>query len=938
MPDRWRQIEELYHRAMERDSEERNAFLAEACAGDEALRREVESLLTYQRQAEPLLEKPALEVAARRMAKDNVRMLKGQQIGPYEILSLIGKGGMGEVYRARHLKLERDVALKLLPPQLCRDPERVRRSEHEAKTLALLNHANIGAIYDFVESNGVECLVLEYVEGQTLAQRLQRSRLPTAESLDIARQIAEALESAHERGIIHRDLKPGNVMIRADGKVKVLDFGIAKILESDVSVDSAPAARSATKTSTLGTPSYMSPEQAKGKNANRNSDVWAFGCVLYEMLTGKRAFDGDSAAEILDRVVQTEPDWSALPDETAPDIRKLVQRCLRKDTQQRLQNIGDARIEIDDVRKATQASEQIAQRSGRSRRRIASISAFALVTVVAIVMAILAFRPRPPLPEMRLEITTPPTIAPWSLAISPDGQMIVFAATIGSENRLWLRPLGTGPARQIAGTDNAYLPFWSPDGGSIGFFADGKLKRIRIDGGVPQVLANAPLAKGGTWSRSGVILFAPNNSGPIFRIPATGGALEAVTKFPEGSEGSHRFPQFLPDGHHFFYWAGAGDGIYVATLDGAETRRILEAPQALGRSAEYTATGQVVFQRGAQLFAQRFDPVRLELAGDPSPVADHVPDGSWSVSEAGPIVYRTGPATYGPQRQLIWFDRSGKMLEQVGDSSVNVALGMSMSSDGQHLAIGRLGSIWLLGLARAALVRFTRPSWIATYPIWSPDRSEIVFGHYERGTAMDLYQQKSNGDGTEELLVRTPLNKSATDWSTDGRFLLYRSSDPKTGVDIWALPMKGERKSFSVVQTNDDERDGQFSPDGKWIAYQSNELGRFQIYAQPFPGPGIKKLISTTGGTQVRWRHDGQELFYIALDGQLMAVTIRFSADGKNIEPATAVPLFPTRVGDPVEGRQQYFVSPDDQRFLMNVISEDASISPITVILNYKAK
>jgi eukaryotic-like serine/threonine-protein kinase len=935
MPDRWRQIEELYHRAMARDADERRAFLAEASAGDDALRREVESLLAYQKQAEPMLEMPALELAARSAARNNVRLFEGQQIGSYRILSLIGSGGMGEVYLARHSKLERDVALKVLPAELSRDPERVHRSEREAKTLASLNHANIAAIYDLVESDGIQCLVLEYVEGQTLAQRLQRGPLPAAESLDIARQIAEALESAHERGIIHRDLKPGNVMIRADGKVKVLDFGIAKILRSDNPPDPALTAQT-TNGTVVGTPAFMSPEQAKGQTANRNSDVWAFGCILYEMLTGRRAFDGDSATEILGRVLQTEPDLSRLPNETSPEIRKLVQRCLRKDTQQRLQNIGDARIEIDDVLNAPQSAAQITQPRAGGRRRIGWISAFALLTVIAVLMAVLVLRSGPPPPEMRLEITTAPTTAPWSMAISPDGQTIVFAATVGYENSLWLRPLRTGPARQLAGTGNADYPFWSPDSRFIAFFADGKLKRIGLDGGVPQVLANAPYAKGGSWSRSGVILFTPNNSGPIYRVPAAGGEIKAVTQMREGSEGSHRFPHFLPDDRHFLYWAGGEAAVYVATLDGPETRRLLAAS---GRSAEYTM-GHLVFQRErASLFAQRFDPARLELIGDPSPIADHVPDGSWSVSEAGPIIYRIGPAMYGPQRQLVWFDRSGKTLEQVGDSSINVALGLSMSPDGRHLAIGRLGSIWLLELARAALTRFTPQNWIATYPIWSPDGERIVFGHYQAGTHMDLYQKKTDGAGTEELLLRTHLNKSATDWSTNGRFLLYRSPDPKTSFDIWALPMEGEREPFPVVRTDAEERDGQFSPDGKWVAYQSNESGRFEIYAQPFPGPGTKKSISTNGGAQVRWSHDGHELFYIALDGRLMSVPIRFSADEKTIEPAAAVPLFPTRVGDPLAlERQQYSVSRDGQRFLMNIVSEEATISPITVILNYKPK
>jgi eukaryotic-like serine/threonine-protein kinase len=937
-PKQWASIERLFHEVRCRPQAERAAFLARATEATPEIRERIESLLAHDLPNEESFLQMFAQAASDALREDTGQpeSLVGRSIGPYQVLSFIAAGGMGEVYRARHSKLDRDVALKVLPVQLSQNPERVRRSEHEAKTLASLNHANIAAIYDLVEYDGVQCLVLEYVEGQTLAQRLKRGRLSVVETLDIARQIAEALEAAHERGIIHRDLKPGNVMITADGKVKVLDFGIARILASHASPDSAPTARSVTGAVVVGTPAYMSPEQAKGQKANNTSDMWAFGCVLYEMLTGKQAFQGDSAAEILGCVIQTEPDWSALPEETPPEIRKLVQRSLRKDARQRLQNIGDARIEIEDVQRAPRTGEPITQRSVMVGRTVVWISAFALVTVIAVLMAVFAFRSGQPLPEMRLEITTSPTVDPSSLAISPDGQMIVFTATAGSENRLWLRPLGSGSARQLAGTDNAYLPFWSPDSRSIAFFADGKLKRIGIDGGVPQVLANAPFAKGGAWSRAGVILFAPINSGPIFRLKAEGGEMEAVTKIREGFEASHRFPQFLPDGRHFLFWAGGPGAVYVASVDGGETRRILEAT---GRSAEYTASGHLVFQRQTTLFAQRFDPARMELMGDPSAIADQVPDGAWSVAKAGPIIYRTGPAKFGPQRQLVWFDRSGKTLEQVGDRSVNVALGLSMSPDGRHLAIGRMGSIWLFELARAALTRFTPQSWVATYPVWSSDGSRIVFGHYDPGTTMDLYQKKINGDGTEQLLLRTPLNKAATDWSADSRFLLYRSPDPKTGFDIWALPMDGDRNPFPVVRTDADERDGQFSPDGKWVAYQSNESGRFEIYVQPFPGPGPKQEISTRGGAQVRWRHDGHELVYIALDGRLMAVPVRFSADGKTIEPAAAVSLFSTRVGDPVEfERQQYTVSPDGQRFLMNIVSEEATISPITVILNYKGR
>jgi serine/threonine protein kinase len=935
-PEQWAKIETLFHQLRSLPAQERAAFFEQADIAVE-VRREVESLLAKAPSSDESFHHEFAKAAeeAVQAGRRESEWLVGRNIGPYQVLSFVASGGMGNVYRARHSKLDRDVALKLLPPHVSQEPGRLERSAREAKLLASLSHSNIAAIYDLVDAAGIPCLVLEYVEGETLAERLKRGRVPLPEALDIARQIAEALEAAHERGIVHRDLKPGNVMITADGKVKVLDFGIARLLESEASAGSGTTLESLTAGVLIGTPAYMSPEQVKGQAVNRTADIWAFGCVLYEMLGGRRAFDGDSAAQILGRVSETEPDWNSLPLEIPHDLRRLVQRCLKKEARWRLQNIGDARIELEDVRTAAHVTRSQPKRTA-GRNRLLWIFACAFLVIAAALAAFVFLRAKPPA-EVRLEITTPPVDADQlsTLAISPDGQSIVFAATVSGETRLWLRSLSSSTARPLPGTENAEYPFWSPDSRSIGFFADQKLKRLDIDGGAARVLANAPLGRGGTWSRDHVIVFTPNNSGPAFRIPAAGGKAEAVTKI-EGPGGNHRLPSFLPDGRHFLYWAG--DGVYAAALDGSEQRRILEDVF----KAEYW-NGYIIYERPGSLFAQRFDPVRFTMLGAASVVADQVLLGAWSVSAAGPIIYRTGAAKADAQHQLVWFDRAGKPLEDINAGVAPTDLGMSLSPDAQHMAIvGRTLNadrpyLWLLELKRKTLTRFT-DMFPATYPLWSPDGLRLVFGHFDPKTVMDLYRKSADGIGKEEVFLRTHLNKAATDWSIDGRFFLYRSPDPKTAMDIWGLRLDTNEQPFPVVRTDADERDAQFSPDHNWIAYQSNESGRFEIYVQPFLGPGPKHKVSTNGGAQVRWRRDGGELFYVALDGNLMSVPVRVTPDTKSIDAGAAVPLFAARVSPVQFDRQQYFVSADGQRFLINTVVEQATSPPITVILNYNPK
>ena len=768
----------------------------------------------------------------------------GTKLGPYEIVGALGAGGMGEVYRARDATLNRDVALKILPELFALDPDRLARFKREAQVLASLNHPNIAAIYGFEDSNDVQALVLELVEGPTLADRIAQGPVPLDEALPIARQICEALEATHEQGIIHRDLKPANVKVRPDGTVKVLDFGLAKLTGSAEALSNSPTMMASMPGTILGTTAYMSPEQATGKEADRASDVWAFGCVLYEMLTGRRAFQGNSVSEVLAGILKTEPDWHELP--AGPEgIRRLLRRCLQKDQKRRLRDIRDARIEIleiDDAQAEPLNAIPGTQASSRRNERRAWLSALVLVTIVAAAIVLGRWGAAPsttPLPEMRVEINTPPTTDPTSLAISPDGQTLAFVATSDGQPHLWLRPFNAVSASPLPDTDGASFPFWSPDSQSVAFFAYGQLRQIRIDGGSPRTLASALGGVGGTWSHDGVILFSRLGS-PIFRIPDRGGDPAPATRLG-AQQGGHYLPQFLPDGRHFLYWAFSDrepNGVYVGQLDGSETRRLLDADF----PAVYAPQDHLLFVRQGTLLAQRFDGTRLALVGTPFPVAEQVTSSSnnmraaaVSTSAAGPIAYRTGSAG-GGERQLTWFDRSGHQLANVGAPFLSTQLSPSLSPDGRRVALFRDTNgnydVWLLDVGRGVATRFTFHSADDVKPLWSRDGSRIAFSSNRKGVH-DLYQKSPSGAGSEEaLLLQTAQFKQATDWSPDGRFLLYQSIDPRRSFDIWGLPLDGDRQPFPVVQTDFEEHDGQFSPDGKWIAYVSIKSGRYEVYVR----------------------------------------------------------------------------------------------------------
>ncbi len=943
-PERWKEVEKLYQAAAELAAPERSSFLTQACA-DAELRREVESLL-LQRIADNVLDRDLSNIAANLVGNDSSELI-GRTIAHYQVHSLIGRGGMGEVYRAHDLKLRRDVAVKVMPQSFILDADRLARFTSEAHVLASLSHPNIGAIYGLEQGEGRHALVLELIEGPTLAERIARQPIPLEEALSISRQIAQALEAAHEQGIIHRDLKPANIKVTEKGTVKVLDFGLAKTRAASGTVSelsNSPTMAPTIPGMILGTAQYMSPEQASGKEADRSSDVWAFGCVLYEMLTGQCAFPGETVGEIIAVILKSEPDWSRLPASTPESIRRLLRRSLQKDQALRLRDFHDVQLEVADSRVNTADRFETAKSDSRRGERIAWVSVLALVTIAAVVFGVLASRPRAAAAEVRLEINTPPARS-RSIALSPDGRSIVFNAPFEGQVHLWLSSLDSTSARPRPGTAGGGAPSWSPNSRSIVFNADSKLKRFDLDKGVATtILKVAGLPQGLTWNTDDVILFSKTPGVPLLRIPAAGGEPMPVTRL-ESTHRSHVFPQFLPDGRHFVFFVGGNAearGVYVGQLDKPDAKRLFDADSA----AVYSATGHLLFVRQQTLFAQAFDADRLEVTGEPFPIAQGVNGGTYlSASQAGPIAYRT-PSPDSNLRQLVWVDRTGKELERVTYPD-SAALGPGLSMDGRHVGVFRLVNenmdIWSYDRVRHLWDRITVSPRDDLYPLWSPDGLRIVFAEDEgAGGAINLHSKllsAPTGEG-ESTLLSTAEPKFPMDWSRDGRFLLYGILTSQTGIDLWVLPMEGDKTPREVIKTEFNEQLAQFSPDGKWIAYQSDKTGRNEIYLRRFPGSGSDTPVTADGGTQVRWNPNGKELFYIAPDDRMMAVPIQSLRNGEELEPGTPVPLFLTNIGSTAVNvfRQQYVVLPDGQSFMLNSTVGDSLSSPITVILNWVPK
>ena len=888
------------------------------------------------------------------MPPDFHHAMIGMKLAHYEITNHLGTGGMGEVYQATDSKLGRSVAIKLLPEAFTHDTERAARFEREARVLASLNHPNIAAIYGLEQSGERKFLVMEFVPGETFAERIQRGPIPLDEALGFAKHIADALEAAHEKGIVHRDLKPANVKITPEGNVKVLDFGLAKAMEESPgqsASSNSPTLMSMAATNAgmiLGTASYMAPEQAKGRSVDRRADIWAFGVVLYETLTGRMMFIGDSLPETLAAVMMKETDWGALPTNTPARLREQLRRCLVKDPRYRIQAIGDARIALEEIAEALkggvpeeQTRPEEAQRSGR----LLWVAVAAILLIAGVTAGYALFRlqnvPAPEKTSFELQVPASGGTGPYLLALSPDGRNLVTRLTTDDVSRLWVRPMERVTGTVLGGTEGASFPFWDPSGRYVGFFSDGKLKKVDIFGAPPQTLAVAANGRGGSWNSEGVILFAPANDGPLFRIPAIGGQPVQVTELNKSTgETAHRQPRFLPDGVHFLYHVVSSrpedTGLYVGSLASKDSKRLVATP-AYG---EFAAPDLLLFLRENTLMAQRFDPGRMELSGDPFQVAEQVGSNpvvstaGFSVSKNGVLAYREGGALGG--NQLIWVDRNGKPAETVGTPALYE--NPRLSPDGKRLAVFKAengGDIWIIDLERGNSTRFTFDPGADNVPVWSPDGASIAFVSNRDGGVFNIYRKNSAGTGQEELLLKTPNHKTILDWSADGRYILYEEADPKNKTDLWVLPLFGDRKQFKFLGTPFNEDRASFSPDGHWIAYSSDESGIRQVYVQSFPTVTGKWQISTarTAATMPRWGRDGKELFYDGA-GPLMAVDLKGTVPGGQFKASAPRQIF---TGLRALPPHNFDLSPDGKRFLV-VSNSDLSgaPTPIVVVLNWK--
>jgi serine/threonine protein kinase/Tol biopolymer transport system component len=878
-----------------------------------------------------------------------MRLAAGTRLGPYEILAPLGAGGMGEVYRARDTRLGRDVAVKVLPQHLSENPDVHARFEREARTISSLNHPHICTLHDVGRDQDVEYLVMELIEGETLAQRLEKGALAIPEVLKLGIQIADALDRAHRAGIVHRDFKPGNVML-AKGGAKLTDFGLARNVgavggQGGSGVTIAHLSQSPTVASPLtaegsivGTFLYMPPEQLEGRETDARSDIWALGCVLYEMATGRRAFEGKSQASLIGSIMNSEPvPVGTLAPFAPPALDGLIRACLAKDPEERIQTAHDVKLQLTWIAQSGSSPSAVAAPAVRRRGPAREAIAWGVAGVALALLGLFAWRGRSTTPAQQIRFTVP---LPQSVSgldlprVSPDGRTIAFSAQDSTgRTMIWVRPLNALIANPLPGTERAGRPFWSPDSRFLAFVADGKMKKVALAGGPPVVICDAPTGYDGSWGRDGVILYDGGNTDPIRRVNASGGipteAMPPDTAFQVG------WPAFLPDGKHYFYTKLPASGpprIMLGTLGKPRGREL----GITGSRVECSPDGYLLFARERTLLAQQFDLRAMKLRGEPFPVAENLPvsasgQANFTVSDNGVLVYRTSGVVL---NRITWLDRSGRdggPVTAAGDYRAP-----ALSPDGSRIALRRREAdganidVWIIQPARGTTTRFTFDPGFDGNPIWSPDGSQIAWTS-DRGGSDALWLKSAGGLGQDQMVTKVGANAAALDWSRDGKWILLSSLDARTGLDLWTVDMAGERKPTPLLQTQFNERRARFSPDGRWIAYDSDETGRPEVYVASFQGSTGKFQVSANGGTYPCWSPDGRELYYISSDQQLMSVAVNAGVD---FNAATPVPLFRVQSEQGIV-RNVYEVSPDGKRFLFVLPAGDTG-TPITAVVNWR--
>ncbi len=881
-------------------------------------------------------------------------LVPGCLFGPYEVVGPLGAGGMGEVWRAKDTRLDREVALKLLPLGFANDSERVARFAREARTLAAVSHPGIAAVYGFEELEGLSVLAMELVEGEDLCDRIGRGPVPLDEVLVVAKQVAEALETAHEKGIVHRDLKPANIKLAADGRVKLLDFGLAKAWTGDAGrspeVSNSPTllVHGTAAGVILGTAGYMSPEQARGKPVDKRADVWAFGVVLFELLTGQPMFQGETVSDVLAGVLTKEVDWSALPPATPPPVVHLLRRCLERDARQRLRDIGEARIALGEATRPESAPRPPAGLARSAARRGPALAWMVAAVGVAVGAAGLwtstrSPSPRPPVTRVALVPAEPGEITGFP-AVSPDGRTLLYVlASQSGPEMLWAHSLDSGTARKLPGTERAADPFWSPDGRQVGFFSDGKLRRLDLATGASEALCDVGDSRGGTWTSRGEVLFTPQWNGGLYRVAAAGGTATAVTTLEPASNGvSDRYPWALPGGTALLF-ARKGDsddaGVYWLSLTTGTTKRL--APE-VSRAA-YGAAGALLWVRQGQLVAQPLDAATGTLSGAPLPIGGAV---GADAQITGKFFFGLGSTVIAcreggrGQQQLVMVDRAGKTLAEV--TSPGRFFQPAMSPDGTRVAVGHsdaqsdIDEIWVYAVAgkdRGVRLSFGSATDNVS-PIWSADGLTVLWGR-ERDGAFEIVRKNADGSGPEEVLLRSDRRVFPGACSPREPLLVFQQDDLAEGHTLWLLPLAGERTPRRLVAAPGSQGNATFSPDGRLVAYPSNETGSAQIYVQEVAEGGGRWQVTTAGGDQAAWRADGKELFYVDLERTLRAVPVRSLAPF-SVEPSAA--LFPLDIlrSAPMMDRSSCEPGLDGQRFLVDLLVDDEAKLGLSLVLNWQ--